>query len=147
MIEGRGVVDIACTREDVIAFVTDLNRYKLADHKIGRVYFSSRDGDTVKMRHGGTLRGLPGPSVSLVLTVDAQGAHYQSDGTGVARLFLTFDGGFEISQQPSGVRVTHVERFHFHAPWRWWVEPWLRAWLQADIEAEMGRMKALLDAR
>ncbi|HEY4223882.1 MAG TPA: SRPBCC family protein [Myxococcota bacterium] len=147
MIEGRGVAVIARSRADIIAFVTDLERYRRADWKIGRVISVLREGEhTIRMRHGGTLRGLPGPPVSLVMTLDDTGAHYRSDDTGLARAFLTFDGGFILEDTSAGVRVTHIERFRFHLPWRLVAEPWLRAWLQADVAAEMQRMKALLES-
>src|ERR1043166_3024565 len=157
MIEGRGTAVIRRAPADIIAFVTDLNTYKKADWKIGRVNEHRREVDAAGaavfvMRHGGTLRGLPGPPVRLRMRVDADGngAHYQSDG-GVARFFLTFDGGFDLESvvDVDGVaatRVTHVERFRFHAPWRLVAEPFLRAWIKRDVEAEVVRMKALLEA-
>src|SRR6185436_13182617 len=102
MIEGRGTVVIRRPAADIIAFVTDLNTYKKADLKIGRVFEQRREVDAdgcvvFVMRHGGTLRGLPGPPVKLRMRVekDGSGAHYRSDG-GVARFFLTFDGGFDL---------------------------------------------------
>ena len=158
MIEGRGTVVIRRPAADIIAFVTDLNTYKRADWKIGRVYEQRREveagGDDVfVMRHGGTLRGLPGPPVRLRMRVaaDGSGAHYRSDG-GVARWFLTFDGGFDFEpviddvDGAAATRVTHVERFRFHWPCRVVAEPFLRAWIQRDVEAEVVRMKALLEA-
>jgi len=149
MIEGRGTVVIHAAREAIIGFVTDLERYKQADWKIGRVYETSRRADgAFYMRHGGKLRGIPGPSVALLMTIDDGGAHYRSAGTGLARWFLTFDGGFDLVALPGGggFEVTHIERFRFSRPWRWIAEPFLRRWLQADVEAEMFRLKQLIEA-
>jgi hypothetical protein len=150
MIEGRGTVVIKKPAAAVLAFVCDLEKYKRADWKIGRVYEQRRlTSSSFFMRHGGTLRGLPGPPVALVMTLDAGGAHYQSaGGGGVARFFLSFDGGFDIEPVDGGaaVRVTHVERFRFHLPWRLVAEPFLRAWIQRDVEAEVLRLRDLIEA-
>ncbi len=147
MIEGIGAAVVARPPQAIIAFVTDLEQYKRADWKIGRVHEQRRDGDRVFMRHGGTLRGIPGPSVALELTVDGTRAvRYHSAPSCPSRLLLTFEGGFELSERPEGTHVVHVERFRFHAPWRWIAEPYLRAWLAADVQAEMVRLKAILEA-
>lgn len=146
MIEGVGEATIACSPADVIAFVTDLERYKLADHKIGRVLEQRRDGDRVFMRHDGTLRGLPGPPVALEMTIEGtRSARYRSVPTFPSRLVLTFDGGFELETTPDGTRVVHTERFRFHLPWRLVAEPFLRAWIANDVAEEMVRMKQLLE--
>lgn len=146
MIEGRGEAVIGCSPEAVVAFVTDLERYKLADLKIGRVFEQRREGNTVFMRHDGTLRGIPGPAVSLELVVESPlRVRYHGLPGFTSRWVLAFDGGFELTVEPEGTRVVHVERFRFHLPWRLVAEPFLRRWLQADVEAEMVRMKALLE--
>ena len=49
--------------DDIIDFVLDLERYRQADHKIGRVGAIERHGTTGTARFAGRLRGLPGPSL------------------------------------------------------------------------------------
>ncbi|MHB8449964.1 MAG: hypothetical protein ACYDAQ_05890, partial [Mycobacteriales bacterium] len=49
--------------EQVLEFVMDLSRYRLADHKIGRVYAVERDGDDALVRFRPRFRGLPAPVV------------------------------------------------------------------------------------
>jgi hypothetical protein len=147
MIEGVGVAVIRCSASTIIDFVTDLERYKTADLKIGRVLENRRDGDHIFMRHDGKLRGIPGPAVALELTVDGERAvRYRSVPNCPSRLILTFEGGFELDATADGTRVVHTERFNFHAPWRWLAEPFLRRWLSEDVRAEMVRMKAILEA-
>jgi hypothetical protein len=147
MIEGIGEAIIARAPEEIIAFVTDLERYKRADWKIGRVLEVRRDGDRILMRHDGKLRGIPGPAVTLELVVDGRRAvRYHSVPTFPSRCVLTFDGGFELDEAAGGTRVVHVERFHFLAPWRWVAEPFLREWLANDVREEMTRLKAILEA-
>jgi hypothetical protein len=147
MIEGIGEAVIRRPPEAIIAFVSDLERYKLADLKIGRVLESRREGERIFMRHDGKLRGIPGPAVALEMTIDgARSVRYRSVPTFPSRAVLTFDGGFELDETPEGTRVVHTERFRFHAPWRFVAEPFLREWLAHDVKQEMVRMKALLEA-
>jgi hypothetical protein len=147
MIEAVGDVVIRRPSEAIIAFVTDLEQYKRADHKIGRVLATSREGDAFLMRHDGTLRGIPGPAVSLRLTVEGRSrVRYEAVPTFPSRLLLTFDGGFELTDVEGGTRVVHTERFRFRAPVRWVAEPFLRAWLANDVREEMARMKMILEA-
>jgi hypothetical protein len=147
VIEGVGEAVIRAAPERIIAFVTDLEQYKRADLKIGRVLEVRRDGDRVFMRHDGKLRGLAGPPVSLELTIEAPSrVRYHSLPSLASRVFVAFEGGFELSPTAEGTRVVHTERFRFFAPWRWVVEPYLRKWLAADVPAEMARMKAILEA-
>ena len=147
MIEGVGEATIRTSPEAVIAFVTDLERYKTADWKIGRVLESRRDGDAIFMRHDGKLRGVPGPAVSLTMVVEGTSSvRYRSVPTFPSRCVLTFDGGFELTVTPEGTHVVHTERFRFYAPWRWGAEPFLRTWIAADVRAEMARLKEILEA-
>lgn len=147
MIEGIGEAVIRVSPEAILSFVTDLERYKLADWKIGKVLETRRDGDTYFMRHDGTLRGLPGPSVALKMwVVGKTAARYHSVPTFPSRYFLTFDGGFELAETPEGTHVVHTERFRFFAPWRIFAEPFLRTWLAEDVREEMKRLKSILEA-
>ena len=146
MIEGVAECVVRRPPQAVIDFVTDLESYKTADWKIGRVLESRRDGDRILMRHGGKMRGIPGPPVSLEVRVHGLSVAYRSIPTVPSRWVLTFDGGFELTETPAGTRVVHTERFHFFAPWRFVAEPYLRRWLAADIAEEMVRLKQLLEA-
>jgi hypothetical protein len=147
VIEGVGEATIRRPPRAIIDFVTDLERYKKADWKIGRVLESRRDGDRIFMRHDGALRGIPGPPVSLEMTVHGEGSvTYRSVESFPSRLVLRFDGGFELTVTPEGTRVVHTERFRFFAPWRWVAEPFLRDWLTANVGEAMVRMKAILEA-
>lgn len=147
MIEGVGEAIITRPPEAIIAFVTDLEQYKRADWKIGRVLESRRDGDVIFMRHDGKLRGIPGPAVSLEMRIEGStSVRYKAVPTFPSRFVLSFDGGFELSATSNGTRVVHTERFRFFAPFRWFAEPFLRAWLANDVKEEMARLKELLEA-
>lgn len=143
MIEGVGEAVVRRPPEAIIAFVTDLERYKKADWKIGRVIECRRDGDRIFMRHGGTMRGIPGPPVALEMVVAETSVRYRSLRSFASRFVLTFDGGFEMEVTPEGTHVVHTERFHFFTPWRWLAEPYLRAWIAADVQEIRGRDASL----
>ncbi len=147
MIEGVGEAIVRRPPEAIVAFVTDLERYKLADWKIGRVLEVKRDGDRIFMRHDGALRGIPGPAVSLEMIVESRTlVRYRSLPSFPSRFVLTFDGGFAMTETPDGTHVVHTERFRFFAPFRWIAEPFLRRWIAADVAAEMQRLKEILEA-
>lgn len=148
MIEGIGAAVVNRSPEAIIAFVTDLETYKLADLKIGRILEQRRDGTRIFMRHDGTLRGIPGPAVSLEMVIEGRtSVRYRSVPSFPSRFVLTFDGGFDLEETVEGTRVVHTERFRFFAPWRWVAEPFLRAWIAADVSAEMVRLKAILESQ
>ena len=147
MIAAIGEAVIRRPKEAILAFVTDLEQYRRADWKIGKVLECRRDGDVFFMRHDGKLRGIPGPAVSLEMTVEGNTrARYRAVPTFPSRLVLTFDGGFELTDGDDGVHVVHTENFRFHVPFRWVAEPYLRAWMLNDIREEMARMKEILEA-
>ncbi len=146
MIESIGEAVIARAPADIVAFVTDLERYKLADHKIGRVLEQRRDGNRIFMRHDGALRGVSGPAVSLEMVLeDPLTVRYRAVPTLPSKLILSFDGGFDLRETPAGTHVVHTERFRFHLPLRVVAEPFLREWLARDIAGEMVRLKQLLE--
>src|SRR4051812_44660476 len=98
MIEGVAEAVVRRPPRAILDFVSDLERYKLADHKIGRVLEQRHEGDHIFMRHGGTLRGVPGPPVSLVVEVDGLSVRYRSVPSFPSRWVLRFDGGFELTE-------------------------------------------------
>lgn len=132
---------------EVFEFVLDLNRYRQADHKIGRVGPMQRSGDSGTVRFSGRIRGLPGPSGTYPFTVTASRLHFGSPIAGPARWFLGFEGSFDCEVTEDGTIVTHREAFEFKRPWRWIAEPALRRWLEADTAEEMLRFKDLVERR
>ncbi len=150
MITGVGTAVVRREPAAIVAFVTDLEQYKRADHKIGRVLVNERRGDRFFLRHDGALRGIPGPPVSLELRVTETTATqirvvYQAVPTFPSRFVVDFFGGFDLDVVEGGTRVVHTENFRFYLPFSVVAEPLLRDWLQRDIEAEMVRMKQILE--
>lgn len=145
-IVGEATVTVAASPQEILDFVLDLERYRHADHKIGRVGAITRDGDQGTARFSGRLRGLPGPAGTYPFTLSANRLRFGSPIAGAARWIVDFEGTFDCRPGPQGTIVTHREAFRFKAPWRWLAHPLLRDWLAADTAAEMGRLKTLLEA-
>lgn len=147
MIVGEASTTVRASPGEVFAFVIDLERYRQADHKIGRVGEVHRSGDRGTVRFSGRIRGLPGPSGTYPFTLDESRLVFGTPIAGPARLFLAFfEGSFDCEATTEGTRVTHREMYRFKAPWRWLAEPLLRRWLERDTADEMVRFKTLIDA-
>jgi Polyketide cyclase / dehydrase and lipid transport len=146
MIVGEATTTVSVPPSEVFDFVLDLNRYRQADHKIGRVGAMHRTGDTGTVRFSGRIRRLPGPAGTYPFKLSASRLQFGSPVAGAARWFLNFEGTFDCQETENGTVVTHREVFEFKRPWRWLAEPVLRRWLETDTDAEMVRFKHLLDA-
>jgi hypothetical protein len=147
VIVGEASTTVRATPNEVFEFVLDLERYRQADHKIGRVGEVVRSGNSGTTRFSGRIRGLPGPSGTYPFTISADRLVFGSPIAGAARWFLEFEGSFFCEPTSDGTRVTHREAFLFKRPWRWLASPLLRRWLEADTAAEMVRFKELLDGQ
>lgn len=145
MIVGEASTTVSATPNDVFDFVLDLNRYRQADHKIGRVGTIDNEGDRGMVRFSGRIRGLPGPSGTYPFTRTESRLGFGSPVAGPARWFLDFEGTFVTEQTSEGTVVTHREVFTFKRPWRWLAEPLLRRWLENDTAEEMVRFKKLVE--
>src|SRR5581483_1663154 len=126
MIVGEATTTVDASPDQVFAFVLDLERYRQADHKIGRVGTVERRGDRGTATFSGRIRGLPGPSGTYPFVLSATRLAFGSAVSGPARWFLDFEGTFDCEVVPAGTVVTHREVFDFKVPWRWFLEPLLR---------------------
>ena len=146
MICGEGRAVIERSPREVLEFVLDLPSYAKVDTKIRRIRGMERDGNTGSVRHGGHLRGLPGPPVTLRFELEPWSRlEFTSADTGLSPWIFRFRGSFSCRRLPEGTEVVHRECFTFRAPWRWALEPWARGWLAEDTREEMARMKRLLE--
>lgn len=144
-IVGEASTTVQATPAEVIAFVLDLQRYKEADHKIGRIGPIERTGDHGTVAFSGRLRGLPGPAGTYPFTVTGDRLVVGTPTSGPARwLVQEFEASFTCETTDGGTRVTHREVFGFRRPLRWLAHPLLHRWLAADIAQEMRRLQALL---
>ena len=145
MIVGEASVTVTVSPAEVLEFVLDLERYRQADHKIGRVGPVTRDGDRGTAVFSGRIKGMPGPSGTYPFTLTPTSLKFGSAIAGPARWFLNFEGSFECEETADGTIVVHREVFHFKPPWQWFLDPLLRRWLERDTTEEMARFKALVE--
>lgn len=144
MIVGEATTTVDAAPSEIVAFVLDLNRYRQADHKIGKVGAINREGDHGTVEFSGRIMGVPGPRGVWPFTITSTGLRFGSPIAGPARWFLDFEGSFELEETDGGTVVTHREAFTFKQPWRWLAEPLLRRWLENDTAKEMVRFKELV---
>jgi len=145
MIVGEASAKVAVSPREVFEFVLDLDRYRQADHKIGRVGPVNRDGSGGTAVFSGRIGGLPGPSSTYPFTLTPTSLRFRSAIAGPARWFLDFEGSFECEETGDGTVVVHGEVFALKRPWRWFLDPLLRKWLENDTAHEMVRFKDLVE--
>ena len=147
MLETQATVTIAASARKVLEFVCDLDCYRQADHKIIKVIdqgMPDDDGHSV-VRYRGRLRGLVSPIDSNdVALIRWSRVDFVGSPQSWVRKLVDFHGWFTCAEADNGTVVTHGERFEFHRPARWLIDPYLRNWLARDIDDEMHRLAALL---
>jgi hypothetical protein len=147
VIEGHGEIVIERKPQEILDFVLDLERYRQADTKIGKIRSFERDGTTGTVRYRGKLRGLPTPTDTQTFElVPERSLTFRSVSSLWPGMLARFEGTFECEPVDEGTRVIHRERFTFRGPGKYLAEPFLRSWLAADTRDEMLRLKAHLEA-
>jgi hypothetical protein len=148
MICGEGRAVIAATPRQCIEFVLDLDRYRRADTKIGRVRSVERVGEhQFRATFSARFRGITTPAVTQLITVTPWSAIDVVNAPGWTDKLSRFEGSFRCEPVEGGTHVVHRECLEFALPVRRVAEALLGPWLAADTDAEIGRMKALLEAR
>ena len=142
MFEARESIVVSATPEEILEFVADFGRYAEADTKIRRVREAHRDGNDGYVRHGGQLRGLPGPMLTSHFHIDAGRALAVRADHPILRL----EGAVTCSPVEGGTLVEHSERFSFRGPLRWITDPLFRSWHRTQLKDEMTRLKQIVES-
>jgi Polyketide cyclase / dehydrase and lipid transport len=143
-IVGEATTTVTASADKVIDFVLDLEQYKRADHKIGRVGRVEHRGDTGTVEFSGRILGLPGRRGVYPYRRDSRTLEFSSPVAGPARRFMDFRGTFECRETADGTEVTHREIYEFKRPWRFLVGLLLRRWFERDTAKEMARFQEML---
>ena len=148
MIAGEGTQLIQRPAKDIYEFVLDLEKYKLADLKIGRVRSVTWHDNSAEVAYSGRFRGLPTPVMRQVITVQPyRRIDVRSKPGTFAERVSRFHGVFTFEDLAGGAtRVFHREELIFPPPISWFIEPLLRGWLANDTPQEVRRLKALVEA-
>lgn len=147
MIYGEATTTINRPAKDILEFVLDLDRYRQADHKFHRIRYVERENNHGHAKYSARLRGIPTPTEIQDWTLDPyRRLDFKSRPSLWPGMIARFEGFFECDETADGTLVRHREAFKFRPPFSWLANPFLRSWLQRDIEAEVLRLKALLEA-
>lgn len=122
----------------------DVNRYRTADHKIGRVRYVRRDGNHGQVRHGGRFLGVPAPAATLSFELTPS-SRLDFRGVSVPWPLRGFHGSFTCRPSPDGTQAVHFECFIFGPVSGWIFRALFGRWLTHDTQAEVMRMKHLLE--
>jgi hypothetical protein len=151
MVHAEAEVEIERSPEQILRWVLDLDRYKLADQKITKVVdrpVLDASGNGVA-RYRGRLRGLPTPVDTNLMSLQAwEKLTFQGAPDVWTRRLVDFTGTFECA--PSGAGSTtlrHTETFRFYpAAMEVLAGRVLGPWLQREIETEVHRLKQLIES-
>lgn len=150
MLRAEGSIVIAAEPQEILEFVLDLDRYRLADPKIGAVKQAAvlDEQGRGQTRYRGRLRGLTTPvdTQEIELTRWSKLRFRGSPGVWTRRL-TDFEGGFDCKAVEGGTLVTHTETFWFKpAPVAWLAEAYLGKWMRSEMPKEMDLMKHFVEA-
>jgi ligand-binding SRPBCC domain-containing protein len=143
-IAGVGTTVIRCEPKAVMEFVLDVERYRQADHKIGRLHYARRVGNRGRVRHGGRFLGIPAPPATLDFELTPFSS-LEFRGVRMPWPLRGFHGSFLCIPAPGGTQVTHEECFVFGPLTGRMVRPFLGRWLARDTQAEVIRMQRQLE--
>ncbi len=144
-VTGTGTATMRCDPSAVMNFVLDVDRYRQADHKIGRLHYMLRDGNRGRVRHGGRFLGLPAPAATLDFELTST-SRLDFRGVRMPWPLRGFHGSFTCAPAPDGgTQVTHSECFIFGPVSGRAFRVVFGHWLAGDTQAEVKRMQRLLE--
>lgn len=141
---------VPATSREVLEFVLDLERYREADTKIGRIVepIVLDEHGVGRTRYWGRLRGTPpAPDTNIVRLTPWTEVTFTGAPRQPARLALDFTGRFSCVDTDDGCEITHGYEMTFRRPLRWVYEPLLRSWLQSELEDELDRVRTIVGAQ
>jgi ligand-binding SRPBCC domain-containing protein len=143
-VTGTGTATIRCDPSVIMAFVLDVEQYRAADRKIGRLHYALRDGNRGRVRHGGRFLGLPAPAATLDYELTST-SRLDFRGVRMPWPLRGFHGSFTCALTDDGTQVTHSECFIFGPVSGRVFRLLFGKWLSGDTRAEVVRMKRLLE--
>ncbi|MEA2683995.1 MAG: hypothetical protein QOK05_2323 [Chloroflexota bacterium] len=145
VVAGIGTTIMKREPEAIMEFVLDVERYRNADRKIGKVHAFQRVGNVGEVRHDGRVLGLRAPAVTLAFHLTPNS---RLDFVGVAMPWpmRAFDGYFTCEPAEGGTKVVHREAFTLSPIVGRVLGPVMGAWLSRDTPAEVLRIKRILES-
>ncbi|MGW0247686.1 SRPBCC family protein [Nocardia goodfellowii] len=140
---------IACTPDELLEFVMDVESYAKVDRKIRPLGWVRREENFTEFAFRPSLAGLPGPpSVSQMRLTPGERVDVQlapPPANRLSRLASDFTASFVCTPVAGGTRLVRTLNFDFKPPLRWLVEPLLRRRITAEVREEVRLAKAYLE--
>jgi len=132
---------------EIADFVLDLHRYRTVDAKLGRIYWTRREGNEVTFRFRPRLLGLPGPPTiqRVVLAEDGSGIQIGGQPSWTDRV-AAFSAYFSFEEADGGTWVTRHVEFTFARPLAALLDPLFTKWLARDVTGELSAAKRVLES-
>lgn len=145
-LHAEGSALISREPKDILEFVLDLERYRLADQKLNRIYFVKRNGNTGLVRYSGQLWGIPTPAETQEFHLTPYSRlEFWSVPSRWPGLLSRFAGLFTCEPQAQGTMVFHSETVHLARLIAPLAVSVLGGWFQAEMNREVHRLKTLLE--
>jgi len=150
MVKVQVTETIACTPDEFLAFVMDIERYAEVDKKISPVLWQRREGDLMEFACRPTLAGLPQPMVvqqaRLTPGVRIDISLSPLPRNRLAHATAHFEASFECTPVAGGTQVTRTLEFRFTPALRWMLEPLFRRRLPREVRDEVQLAKQYLES-
>lgn len=146
MASGTFSIDIRRSPTEITDFILDVASYRVIDPRLRSIRWVRRAPDCTVFRFRPSLMGLPAPLTTQMVTRRGDDVEITSL-PGPADAMVEFVGRLECQAGDGATLVTRTLTFDLAPAVRWLLDRRLTAWLAADIEAEMRRLKHLLEAQ
>lgn len=141
MVKVQVMETIACTPDEFLEFVMDIERYAEVDKKINPILWQRREGDLLEFACRPTLAGLPQPKVvqqaRLTPGVRIDISLSPLPHNHLAHATAQFEASFECTPSVGGTQVTRTLEFRFTPALRWMLEPLFRRRLPGEVRDEV----------
>lgn len=150
MVAVRVVEQVACTPDEFLDFVMDIERYATVDDKISPILWARRTGDVVEFACRPKLAGIRQPKVVQQIRLTDPGRRIEialspRPRNRIAHAMAQFEASFECEPDQGGTTVTRELRFTFTPLVRWLLEPLFSRRLPAEVDREVRLAKAHLE--
>lgn len=149
MVKVQVTETIACTPDEFLEFVMDIERYAQVDKKISPILWQRRESDLLEFACRPTLAGLPQPKVvQQVRLTPGRRIDITLSPLPLNRLahaLAHFEASFACTPVNGGTQVTRMLEFRFARAVRWMLEPLFRRRLPGEVRDEVQLAKQYLE--
>ncbi len=149
MATGTATAAFACTAEEYLAFVLEVERYREVDDKLGSIDWVRTDGTVTEFRFRPKMPLMPwSPKVVSRMTLTPGEridiAYAPPPANRMARVLSSFSAYFAVEPSDDGIRVTRSVTITLPAPLRPIEQLTLSRKLQTSVERELALTPAVL---